>query len=216
MNRKVEYNNMKRREILQCGAILFGGLGISQLGLALSREQTAYLAAAGNYNATPIDFLSSEQRKILSAMAEIIIPRSDTPGAIDANVPAFLELMMADWLNDTERAIWRDGLVDIEHRIPAEYGMPFYELNMSDQLEIMEALEESASDADWYDFGSVSGDFDSNAPFICQLKELTIWGFFTSEVGAKQVLRYNAMPMEFNGDTPLSDQESSWSLTGMY
>jgi gluconate 2-dehydrogenase gamma chain len=71
-------------------------------------------------------------------------------------------------------------------------------------------LEDAASDSPWYTFANVQREFISDAPFICQIKELTIWGFFTSEVGGKQVLRYNPMPMYFDGDIPLGTEESSW------
>ena len=71
----------------------------------------------------------------------------------------------------------------------------------------------AASDAAWYQMGNVQRVFDSEAPFICQLKELTIWGFFTSETGATQVLRYEAMPMKFDGKRKLGKDDSSWVAT---
>ena len=138
------------------------------------------------------------------------MPRTETPGAIDAGVPRYIELMVAGWLNDQERAIFHEGLTDIETRVPQEYGAPFEQLSHAQQLEIMEALEDAASDSPWYTFANVQRQFVSDAPFICQIKELAIWGFFTSEVGGKQVLRYNPMPMYFDGDIPLGTEESSW------
>ena len=201
---------MNRREFLQCAAILVSGVSVSQLGLALTEEQQAYLAAAPNYNTGSSSFFSESQRKIIAAMTEVVMPRTDTPGAIDAGVPGFVELMAADWFNDEERAIFLAGLADIETRIPVEYGASFDQLDSVKQLEVMETMEDEASDSSWYDFANVQRDFISDAPFICQIKELSIWGFFTSEVGGSQVLRYSAMPMYFDGDVPLSPDESSW------
>lgn len=206
---------MNRREFLQCAAILISGVGASQLGFALTREQTTYLATAPNYNTTDVDYLTDAQRKIIAAMAEIVIPRTDTPGAIDAGVPRFIELMAADWFNDQERAIFDAGVKDMEARIPAEYGKPFDQLEQQQQLAIMEAMEEAASDSEWYEFANVQRQFISDAPFICQMKELTVWGFFTSEVGSRQVLRYDPMPMKFDGDMPLSPQDSTWASGGL-
>ncbi|QFU75939.1 gluconate 2-dehydrogenase subunit 3 family protein [Halioglobus maricola] len=202
---------MNRREFLQCAAIMVSGLTASQLGIALTEEQRVYLASAPNYNTTDVDYLSEEQRQILAAMCEVIIPKSDSPGAIDAGVPHFIELMAADWFSDEERGIFDAGMADIEQRIPQEYGNRFDLLPPSDQLEILEALEEDASDHPWYEFGNVQRDFISDAPFICQLKELTIWGFFTSERGSKEALRYNPMPMTFDGNIPLGPNDSSWA-----
>lgn len=202
---------MNRREFMQCAAILISGASASQLGFTLSAEQTVYLANAPDYNSTPVNYFSPAQRKIVAAMTEVIIPRTDTPGAIDAGVPKYIELMAAHWLNDDERAIFDAGLADIENRIPQEFGSSFDQLPDAQQLQIMEALEDTASDSEWYDFGNTLRVFISDAPFICQLKELTVWGFFTSQEGASQVLRYNPMPMYFDGDTPLASDESSWS-----
>jgi hypothetical protein len=202
---------MNRREFLQCAALLISGASASQLGFTLSEEQQIYLASAPNYNAHAVNYFSTAQREIVAAMAEVIIPRTETPGAIDARVPQFLELMVAHWLNDGERAIFNTGLQDIENRIPLEYGKPFQQLSGAQQLEIMEALENAASDSPWYEFGNVMREYISDAPFICQFKELTIWGFFTSEEGGAQVLRYDPMPMYFDGDIPLAREDSSWS-----
>lgn len=206
---------MNRREFLQCAALLVSGASASQLGLALSREQEVYLATAPDYISGEASYLSAAQRKIIAAMAEVIIPRTDTPGAIDAGVPRFIELMAADWLNDAERAIFDAGLDDMETRIPADYGKPFDQLPPDRQLAIMEQLEDAASDSSWYAFADVQRQFNSEAPFICQVKELTIFGFFTSEVGATQVLRHNPMPMRFDGDYPLGPDESTWAEGGL-
>ncbi|MEZ5502945.1 MAG: gluconate 2-dehydrogenase subunit 3 family protein [Halioglobus sp.] len=203
---------MNRREFMQCAAILISGVSASQMGFSLSEEQRVYLASAPNYNTEPVNFFTPAQRRIIAAMAEVIIPRTATPGANDARVPVFLELMAAHWLNDGERAIFMAGLRDIETRIPTEYGKPFDALDANEQLRIMEALEDAASDSPWYEFGNVQREYISDAPFICQLKELTIWGFFTSQEGSSQVLRYDPMPMYFDGDIPLAADESSWAL----
>lgn len=202
---------MDRREFLQCAAILVGGATASQLGFTLSAEQETYLATAPNYNKSKVDYLTNSQRKIIAAIAEVIIPRTDTPGAIDAGVPAFIELMAADWFNEEERGIFEAGLKDIEVRIPQDYGSAFSQLNADEQVEILEALEDSASDSSWYDFANIQRQFISDAPFICQMKELTVWGFFTSEIGSTQVLRHNPMPMKFDGEYPLSPDDSTWS-----
>lgn len=202
---------MNRREFLQCAAILVSGASASQLGFSLTEEQRVHLASAPNFNTGEVDYFSDAQRKIVAAMCEVIIPRTDTPGAIDAGVPRFIELMAANWLNEEERSIFSAGLQHMESLVPQEYGKPFDRLPADKQLQIMEALEEAAEDSPWYEFANVQREFISDAPFICQLKELTIWGFFTSEVGGKQVLRHNPMPMYFDGHLPLGPDESTWT-----
>ena len=202
---------MNRREFLQCTALLISGASASQLGFSLSQEQQVYLAAAANYNTGEVDFLTDAQRRIIAAVAEVIIPRTDTPGAIDAGVPRYIELMAADWMKDEERLVFQAGLEDMETRIPREYGEPIDRLGQKTQLSILEEMEEAASASSWYEFANTQRQFISDAPFICQIKELTVWGFFTSEVGSKQVLRFNPMPGRFDGDFPLARDESTWA-----
>ncbi|GAB3101008.1 gluconate 2-dehydrogenase subunit 3 family protein [Aestuariicella hydrocarbonica] len=202
---------MNRREFLQCAAVLVGSAGVSGHVLALSQTQMTYLASADDYVKMPATLFSSQQRAIVAAAAETIIPRTDTPGAIDAGVPHFIELMVQDWLNDEESSIFMSGLQNLETGIPAELGASYDKLSAEQQLSVLEALEAAASKSPWYAMGNVRRTFISDAPFICQLKELTIWGFFTSEAGVKQVLRYNPMPMKFDGHYPRKPGDTTWA-----
>lgn len=204
---------MNRREFIQCAAVLVSGTAASQIGFSMTQEQQTYLATAPAYTTNKVNYFSEQQRKVVSAIAEIIIPRTETPGAIDAGVPKFIELMVSDWLNEQELEIFRAGMKELETRIPQEFGAPFDQLEPGQQLSILEDMEAQASDSAWYDFGSTFRQFVSDAPFICQLKELTIFGFFTSEIGCTQVLRDNPMPMKFDGDIPLAPDESTWSTS---
>lgn len=203
---------MNRREFLECAAILIGGVSASQVGFSLSAEQKTYLATAPNYIAQAANYLSKSQKATLAMLTETIMPRTDTPGAIDAGVPRFVELMVFEWFNEAERAIFLQGLNDLMTSVSETYQQPFEILSEKKRVTILEKLEAQASDSSWYDMGSAAlRDFLSDAPFICQLKELTIWGFFTSEVGATQVLRYEVMPMKFDGHRKLGEDDSAWA-----
>lgn len=202
---------MNRRELLQCAALLVSGTTASKLGFALTEDQLVYLATAPDYASAKSDFFSPQQRRIIAAMAQVIIPATDTPGAIEAGVPHFIELMVADWLNDQERELFSAGLAEMENRIPQEYGRSFDRLEAQQQLLILETMEAAAADSAWYIQGNIRRPFISDAPFICMVKELTVWGFFTSEVGASQVLRTNMMPMRFDGNVPLEPGQSTWA-----
>ena len=202
---------MNRRHFLECAALLISGVSASRLGWTLTEEQQVHLASAPDYSDQAVDYFTPEQRSVVAAIAETISPRTETPGAIDAGVPRFIELMLANWCNDEEREIFQQGLARLELHTRSEYGKCFDELDADARLEILEALEADASESAWYDLGNVRRDFISDAPFICQLKELTVWGFFTSEEGGTQALRYDPMPMFFDGDIPLKPDDSSWN-----
>jgi gluconate 2-dehydrogenase gamma chain len=202
---------MNRREFLQCAAILVSGAAVSQMGLALTQEQLTYLATAPDYIARTVSMFDAEQRRFVAAVADTIIPRTDSPGAIDAGVPRFIELMVADWFTDQERSHFMAGLGTAQQQCEEEFGRPFQELGEQQRAQFLEALEAAAASSPWYQQGSAVRGFVSDAPFICHMKELTAWGFFTSEAGASKVLRYDPMPMRFDGEVPLGPDESSWA-----
>lgn len=203
---------MNRRQFLECAALLITGATAAQAGFSLTEEQRVYLATAPDYIDKKVDFLSAEQRSTLALLTETVIPRTETPGAIDAGVPRFVELMVFEWFTPDERAIFLNGLNALMSNTFASFGKPFEALGIEQRTKILEALEREASDSPWYEMGNAGmGEEVSDAPFICKLKELTIWGFFTSEVGSTQVLRYEAMPMTFDGNRPLDKDDSSWA-----
>jgi len=206
---------MNRREFLQCATLLVSGMSATSMGWALSEAQQTYLANAVDFVDREVNYFTPEQRELVAAIAETIIPRTETPGAIDARVPRYIEIMVAEWLNVEERAIFNQGLARLAKETEQKFGRTFSELDTQSQTEILEDLEDDASDSSWYDIGNVRRDFVSDIPFICQIKEFTVWGFFTSQVGGTQVLRSNIMPMRFDGDIALKPDDSSWSGSGI-
>lgn len=198
---------MNRREFMQCAALLAAGSLRIPAGWALTGEQQAFLAARRNFvDSREPDFFDTPQRSAIDAAAEQIIPATDTPGARDAGVPRFIELMVSGWFNVDERELFMTGLADLQQRA----GGDFAALDGAAQVALLEALEDEAADASWYDLGNITRIWDSGAPFICQLKELTVLGFFLSEVGSTQVLR--EMPMgSFDGDIPLAAEDTAWA-----
>lgn len=199
---------MNRRDFLQVAAVLAAGASVLPNGWSMNQQQRDFLAARPDYidRHQPALFTSG-QRATVAAIAEHIIPRTETPGAKDAGVPRFIELMVADWFDTVERERFMAGLDELDTR--AKWG--FAALAPAAQLEILEQLEELASDAAWFDMGNTMRIWDELAPFICQFKELTVLGFFLSEVGATQVLRENPMG-SFEGEIPLGKNDPAYAV----
>jgi len=198
---------MNRREFLQCAAVLAAGATTLPASWAMNMEQQGFLAARVNYiDGKPMSFFTPAQRAIVTAVAEQVIPETDSPGAGDAGVPRFIELMVSDWFNDDERKLFMAGLDDLQKRAAGN----FIDMAPAAQLTLLEQMEEETADASWYDMGNVLRVWDDTAPFICQFKELTVLGFFLSEVGATQVLRTNPMG-EFKGNIPLAPDDPAYA-----
>ena len=190
-----------RRELLHRAAVMLGGavsssaaLGVLS-GCAATPEPAA--PAATRY------FTPAEAR-IASVMADQIIPRTDTPGALDVGVPAFMDRMMADFYQDAERAALREGLARVESDAHARHGKTFAALTSDQQVELMTVYDREA-----YEWGRAGS--RGTPHFFRFVKELTTLGYFTSEIGASKVLRYDPVAGQWRPDVPYSEIGRAWS-----
>lgn len=198
---------MNRREFLQCAALITAGASQAPVLWALSREQNDFIASQPPYiNRVSTDFFNTAQRQTVTAIAEHIIPKTDTPGATDAGVPKFIEGMVANWFDDKERSFFVSELASLDQGKDT-----FLSLNEADQLDVLNNLEEQAADTAWFTSGNAFRIWDSTAPFVCQFKELTVLGFMLSKTAEEEFLRPNAMG-SFNGSIPLSEGDAAYSL----
>jgi gluconate 2-dehydrogenase gamma chain len=148
------------------------------------------------------EFLSAEQGSVITRLADIIIPATDTPGAKEVGVPGFIDKMLKDCYSKEEQQRFLDGLKEFDERADKEMGDPFSELNEDDQTSFVHSAHKDAVEK-----------FSSSRyarpaipkPFMLVVKELTLLGYFTSEVGATKVLQYEAVPGAYKGCVPLSE-----------
>ena len=201
---------MNRRQFLEFTSLILAGSSLA--GNAYSTEHQQHLFTLGkNFIEQPVNVFTPAQRKLVRNLVDIIIPRTDTPGALDTKADHFIELTVAHYMTAEERKTFAAGLSELQAVMDNAGDIEGEALSVL-LTEQLNNLEERHADAAWYQLGNRLGNgFDSSAPFICQLKELTVVGFFMSEVGATQVLRHNPMPGNFEGETPLATDQSSWA-----
>lgn len=197
---------MNRREMLRVTALL--------LGASLSGSLSQHVMAGLSPTAKPTRLVFNEiTKKKVAILAELIIPKTDTPGAIEAGTPAFIEMMVADWFNDGERKIFFAGLASLDEFCKAQYQRSFVDC---DEAQRIAALKDAEQVAKKYKSSGPAIDIsqkyvDPDTPFFTKLKELTVLGYFTSEIGAKQALSYNPMPMRYEGDYDFDKAGREWS-----
>ncbi|MFK2857122.1 gluconate 2-dehydrogenase subunit 3 family protein [Dyella humi] len=180
---------MNRREWLKCTSVLAVGAVAAPSLLAVLNAH----AAAQNGNAAP-SFFSQAQSDLVSAVVDIIIPRSDTPGALDAGVPRFIDQMFKDVYTKDEQQHYLSALAAFEKKI----GKPFLQLNAAQRKALITELHEEAL--------AKSKDFEpASAPaFVLTTKKLAMLGFFMSQPGCTQVLQYVLVPGAYHADIPLT------------
>lgn len=186
--------------MLQASAIL--------LGSAISASCTQALLSGQTLEGAPENLaLSDADMAKVARLAELIIPETDTPGAIEAGVPEFIQLIVADWYRPEERAIFLDGLQAIDVLSRDRTGDLFLDADQADQVAILQTLENEFLQND-----AAAAGIEGDSPFFAKLKELTVVGYYTSEVGATQELIYMPVPGRFDGDARIDDLGRQWTL----
>ena len=189
---------MERRELLKMIAY---ATGVAMVGIPtfVLGQAPAARATAG---------FTAQDVALLDEIAEAIIPRTDTPGAKDAGVGAFMARFVADCYTADDQAAFRAGLSDLDRR--ADGG--FLSLPQAERLQLLTGLDlqagEQARTAWVAADGSGSG---SGVHWFTMVKQLVIFSFFTSEVGATQVLRYDPVPGHYDGDLPCEPGTPAWA-----
>jgi hypothetical protein len=195
---------MNRRTLLKNTAMLLGGL----LSSSVTR---AVLAGVDGRVGIERPVFTGMQKEKCAVLTEMIIPTTDTPGAIAAGVPHFVELMVSDWYTPREREIFFMGLETLDQCSEDRFGIRFLEGTADQRIALLEQAEEDAEQYKPPAGGSpLRPQEDEEKPFFQKIKELTVLGYYTSEIGAKQELSYLPMPMKY-GDIELAEVGRQWS-----
>jgi hypothetical protein len=152
---------------------------------------------------TTLRTLNSHQDATVLAIADLMIPRTDTPGAADVGVNHFIDLILTEWYVDEERNRFLNGLAEVDARTQASFGKKFIECSTGQQAEIMMAMAgEMTKEAEAVRYrshryrGSVPNP-DKN--FYYMMRSLTLTAYYTSEEGATKELRFEVIPDHHEG-----------------
>lgn len=174
-----------RRDALQRLTLLLGG--------ALSAQLTAGVLGQVLNTGSSIE-VSPAQVKLLAEAADTIIPDTDTPGAKAAGAEQFIMRVLRDCYLREEQAAFYAGLAKLDDASRTAHGKSFTELDKAQRQELMKRTAKSAK------------------AFFRQLRELTIAGYFTSEIGATKALVYLPIPGRFEGDVAIQSGQKAWAL----
>ena len=188
---------LTRRKAIQGAASLVGGtLAAAQLGPFMSRA-----AAAATENATPT-FFNAEQFALLERMVDVMIPKTDTPGALAAGVHHFIDLMLAEWASAERQVRYVQGLQQLESRLRAAGESDFVSASSARQFELLRALDEEA-------FADNAGD-----SFFREFKKMVLFAYYSSEAGATVELQYEPMQTDYKACVPIDEIGRAWFWLG--
>lgn len=191
------FQKMNRREAIKRTTILLGGvLSASAISGVMSGCK-----ADPEIDWSP-QYFSAEEGNLVQAIAERIIPQTDTPGAIAAGVPVFIDKMMAEFYQGAEKKAFKEGLEKVESDAKDTYGKSFVDLAPEQQDALLQKYDEAAYAEDRN---------REKKPFFRTMKELTVLGFCTSEAGATEVLKYDPVPGDYKGCIPYAEVGAAWA-----
>lgn len=170
---------MNRRDALKSVILMMGGT-MAGAGVILT-------GCAPEDQIVGLEF-SPKDIAFLDEIGEAIIPTTDTPGAKAVGIGGFMVMMVKDTYNAEQQASFVDGLNFIRKDFKTGKGIDFMEATLEERTAYLNELKAKATaDAE-----------DKNAGVIKMLQDLTVLGYFTSEVGATQQLRYYEVPGKFD------------------
>ena len=183
---------MNRREALSATVVLLGGTIVG--------AQT-FLSGCSAPKKSVIPF-GAEDIALLDEVAETILPETpDSPGAKAARLGEFMKVMVADCYTLDEQKIFELGITFIRENSSKMFNKDFLNLSPQQKQELVSVLNTEAK-------ATLES---SSAHYFTMIKQLTVWGYFTSKPGATQALRYVPIPGRFDGCIPYKQGEKAWA-----
>jgi len=181
---------MQRRELLR---LLGGAVTLSALaGLPPERLLALGRATHARAGAATARGIAAHARETIAAVAELILPESDTPGAGAVGVPAFIEQILDEWQTDEERKNLLTGLDDLDRQSGAGGAASFLALTPDAKQQLLTRLD------------AAKGEPASAEACFATLKALTVYGYFTSEPIVTGVLKSPIIPGRYDGCAPFA------------
>ncbi|MDU0371242.1 gluconate 2-dehydrogenase subunit 3 family protein [Hymenobacter endophyticus] len=203
---------MNRRDALARVALLMGGvvIGGDYFLTSCSSPSEEKTSAKQPTTTAPKELpavLNAEQVAYLNEVGDTILPATKSPGAKAADVGGFMAVMVRDCYKPEDQQIFKQGLTKLEDAAKQKYSKGFMQLDATQRTALLTAL-----DAEQKNYAKTKTPEQPNHYFR-MIKELTLLGYFTSEVGATKALRYLPVPGKYDGCVPYKKGDRAWATT---
>lgn len=189
---------MNRRDALSRVALILGGT-VAGAHVFLEGCQP------GDKKTSAATTFTEKDTAYLDEIADTIIPTTDTPGAKAAGVGAFMTVMVNDCYDENDQKIFHEGMKLLNDAGKKKFGKSFMEIDPSARKELLTEIDKEAKEY------MTNKKQDEPRHYFRMMKELTLLGYFTSEIGATQALRYMAVPGKYEGCIPYKKGDRAWA-----
>ncbi|MEJ7685237.1 MAG: gluconate 2-dehydrogenase subunit 3 family protein [Segetibacter sp.] len=185
---------MNRREAVQHISLLLGG---TILGA------NAFVACKSNDNKA-VTF-SDKEVALLDDIADTILPSTKTPGAKAAKCGEFMKVMVNDCYEERDQKIFHDGMDKVQELSKKEYNDKFSDIKPEQRHALLVKLDNEQKEA------MKTWKADKPKHYFRLIKELTLLGYFTSEIGCTQARRYIETPGRYDACIPYKKGDKAWA-----
>lgn len=193
---------MNRRDALSRVALILGG---TVVGANAFLEGCKPADKKTEDNGKPFALFAATDSAYLDEIAETIIPATDTPGAKAAKVGTFMTVMVTDCYPEADQKVFIEGMKKLDEASKAKNGKSFIDADADQRKALLIDIDKEAKDY------MASKKKDDPKHYFRMLKELTLLGYFTSEPGATQALRYVAVPGKYEGCVAYKKGDRAWA-----
>lgn len=184
------------------------------MGVTLTAPALASLLNSCSPSKAPLSWqpkvFNEDQARVIGAVVDTILPKSDTPGALELMVDRFVDIMIDVGYSDEEKKTFSDDLDAFMEGCQQETGNSFDNSTPEEKAAQLSAQEKIAGNYVRTVWGSRTGDQEP-LTFYRKLKGLIMSGYYTSEEIGKNVLSYDPIPGTQIGCIPLADVGNSWT-----
>lgn len=178
-------------------------------GSTFALPPSVFAKLGGPFDPTELDFFRPAQRAQIAMIAEAIIPETDTPGAIEAGVPGWIEVLVKDCFDATDQRTIIDGLTDLTHRCQEQHGKSIDQLSAQKQVAFLTKMDE---DTKREARKNLNKDEAPRGTFLILFKNLTKLCYVSSEVGATQAFDYHLVPGKWIPSMPLKPGQKAYAI----
>lgn len=191
---QLDSNKLTRRQVIERALLFSGAAGVVSASTLVAACSSDVVRSAPENS----ELFSAAQIAWLDEVAETILPETDTPGAKAANTGAFIALMVSDTYSPEEQDAFFEGMATLEGACRASFGTGFVAATPADRLALLQRIDQERQEA--------------AAPHYFEaIKSLTVLGYFTSEIGYTQALRYVESPGRYDPCVEYQPGERLWA-----
>jgi hypothetical protein len=145
-------------------------------------------------------FFTSNESTFMSALADTLIPTTNTPGALEAGVPAGFDQLLTGWASGARRTAIRQAIAALRVDLDQRAGESFVSASPAARLSALTALDAGA-------YGPEHERYEDYR----DIKVLMVRLYYASEPGATLELRYDPVPGGYDGDVPFAKIGRAWA-----